>query len=112
MPNVQVLLLSAVSALLVAFMAGAVVWGEKGVLRFMELKSELRTANTDLRSIELENQRLLRTLHTLEDDRIVVERVVAEDLGWATEGTTLYHFDDAEPSRHTGTNGAAALASP
>ena len=85
-----------VPTVLVGALAATVVWGEKGVVRYVELRSELRHANTRLRAIERENQHLLREIHALERDRVVVERVVADELGWAPDGATLYRFDDSE----------------
>lgn len=81
-------------ALLLASLAFVLTVGEKGILRRMELSAELRQANADLQELELRNQRLLREIHAIERDRVIVERVVAEELGWASPGTTLYRFDD------------------
>ncbi|TVQ94575.1 MAG: hypothetical protein EA397_01425 [Deltaproteobacteria bacterium] len=93
-PLVHRLAFVIVPLVLIGAVSLAVVFGEKGVLRQHELRSELREANERLQRIELRNQRLLREIHAIEQDRVVVERVVAEELGWAAAGTTLYHFND------------------
>ena len=59
-----------------------------------ELQTELREANRSLRDLDRQNQHLLRELHALEVDPVMIERVVVDDLGWASEGTTLYAFDE------------------
>jgi cell division protein FtsB len=96
-PLVHRVLFALLPAALLSGLFATVVWGEKGLIRHAELRTELRDANNALRHLERKNQRLLRELHALDEDRIVVERVVAEDLGWASAGTTLYHF--SEPHR-------------
>ena len=70
------------------------IWGDNGLVRRLELREELEQANVDLRQTQRDNQRLLRELRLLEDDPIATERIVAEELEWAPEGTTLYRFDD------------------
>jgi cell division protein FtsB len=84
-----------VPAAVVVVLAATVAWGEKGVVRLVELRVELREANAQLRAIERKNQRLIRDIHALEQDRTAVERVVAEELGWATPQTTLYRFAES-----------------
>lgn len=91
-------------AVLPAFVIGAVVlsaiWGDNGLIRRLELRAELEQANTDLVQTQRDNQRLLRELHLLEDDPVAIERVVAEELEWAKDGTRIYVFPDAEPEAH------------
>jgi cell division protein FtsB len=85
-------------AVLPAFVIGAVVlsaiWGDNGLIRRLELREELERANVELRQTQRDNTRLLRELRLLEDDPIATERVIAEELEWATDGTTLYRFDE------------------
>lgn len=92
----QRLALVVVPGVVVVVLAATVAWGEKGVMRLVELRVELRDANAQLRAIERKNQRLIRDLHALEQDRTAVERVVAEELGWATSESTLYRFAESE----------------
>lgn len=68
------------------------IWGETGLLVRHDLRARLGTANAELAALERDNQRLIRELALLERDPIVVERQIAEELGWAREGTTLYRF--------------------
>lgn len=86
-----------VLAVLPALVIGAVVitaiWGDNGLLRREELSDELREANAELSDLQRENQRMLRELHALEEDPVAAERAVAEELGWASEHTTVYRFE-------------------
>lgn len=70
------------------------VWGEYGVLRRHELRSELAAANQDLAATERENQRLLHDLVRMEKDPVVLERMVAEELGWGQSDAVIVRFDD------------------
>lgn len=87
------ILLAVLPALVIGAVVVAAIWGDNGLLRRDELAEELSTANQELSEIQRENQRLLRELHLLEEDPVAAERAVAEELGWSTEGTTLYRFD-------------------
>ena len=93
-PAIRRLLLTGLPALLVMSVVVTTIWGEHGLLRRMHLERELRGANDTLASIERENQRLLRELSTMSDDPVVLERVAADELQWATPGTVLYRFDE------------------
>lgn len=89
------ILLAVLPALVIGAVVIVAIWGDNGLLRREDLSEELEQANSDLLELQRDNQRLLRELHLLEEDPVAAERAVAEELGWATEGTTLYRFDDA-----------------
>ena len=93
------ILLTVLPALVIIAAVVVAIWGDNGALRREELMGELRQANGELSELQRENQRLLRELHTLEEDPVAAERAVAEELGWATEGTVLYRFDDGIDDR-------------
>lgn len=86
-------LLALLPALVIASLAASAVWGESGLLARHKLASRLDVANAELAEIDRENQKLLRDL-SVEEDPVVMERLVAEELGWARKGTVLYRFDD------------------
>lgn len=81
-------------ALVIASIAASAIWGESGLLVRHQLRARLASANDDLATMERDNQRLLRDLRLMEQDPLLLERVVAEELSWAREGTVLYRFDD------------------
>lgn len=102
------ILLAVLPALVIGAVVVTAIWGDNGLLRRDELAAELKSANAELSAIQKENQRLLRELHLLEEDPVAAERAVADELGWATEGTTLYRFDDAAPGRPRPVQGQAS----
>lgn len=57
------------------------------------LVERLSASNDELARIERENQLLLWNLRRMEQDRAVLERLVAEEIGWAREGTLIVRFD-------------------
>jgi len=95
-PNIlSRLLIVVVPAVGLLVLAAHIAWGERGSFRMLELRTELREANRSLHELDRQNQRLLRELHALDNDPVIIERVVADDLGWAPAGTTLYAFDES-----------------
>lgn len=89
-------LLALLPALVIASLAASAIWGESGLLARHDLHGRLDKANADLAATERENQRLLRELRLMESDPVLLERVVAEELGWAREGDTVYRFDEGQ----------------
>lgn len=93
-------MLAILPALVLAGIGVSAIWGETGLLVRHDLRQRLDSAKGDLAGLERDNQRLIRELSLLERDPIVMEREIAEELGWAREGTTLYRFvpESAEPA--------------
>ena len=82
--------------MILSALAASAVWGESGLLARRLLADQLEHSNAELAAIDRENQRLLRQLRLMEQDPAVLERLVAEELGWAREGTTLSRVDDTD----------------
>ncbi len=92
-PVFQRVALAILPAMIIASIALFAVWGDNGLFARHRLKGEMRAANAELATIERENQALLRELHLADQDPVVLERMVAEELGWGREGSTIYRFD-------------------
>ncbi|MCO4743339.1 MAG: septum formation initiator family protein [Proteobacteria bacterium] len=92
----QRVLITVAPALLISALLVTLLWGKEGLNTRGQLRFELQTANTELAGLERDNQRLLRDLKLMEEDPVVLERMVAEELLWAAEDTTLYRFEDEE----------------
>jgi len=90
------LLLSVLPALLLVAVATSVTWGDNGLLQRHQLDAQLQTSQSELVRLERDNERILREIKAMENDPVVLERIVADELGWGTEGATLVRF--AEPS--------------
>lgn len=103
--SLQWAILSLFPALLLITLASSAVWGESGLLAREQLQERLSSSNADLAKIERENQRLLRDLRLMERDVAVLERLVAEEIGWARRGTLIVRFEEVLPSSDPGERG-------
>jgi cell division protein FtsB len=72
------------------------VRGEGGLLQYWELQDASAEAREEWASLERRNTELLFELRQLQADPIQMERLVAEELGYARPGTVLYRFEDAD----------------
>lgn len=95
--TLQRVLLTLIPAIVLASIATSAIWGESGLLVRHDLRERVARSNGELAAIERENQRLLRDLQLIDRDPVVLERMLAEELGWAREGSTIYRFDDTRP---------------
>lgn len=91
------LLLALLPALVIASIAASTLWGTNGLVARYHLQRDLDDATGRLAAIDRENQRLVRELDRMDADPMILERMVAEELGWGRPGTVLYRFEPAEP---------------
>lgn len=89
-------LLALLPAIVMASVGASTIWGESGLLARRQLERELVEANAELAAIERDNQRLLRELRLMDEDPVVLERMVAEELGWGAEGATIIRFVEGD----------------
>ncbi len=87
------LLLSVVPAALLVGLASAAVWGDGGYMARERLRAQLEASNAELAAIQRENERLLFDLRRVQRDPVVMERVVAEEIGMAREGSIVVRFE-------------------
>lgn len=73
-----------------------IIWGNKGLVRQMELKQELSEANAELAEIQRQNQRMLRKLNAMQSDSRVMERVAGEELNMGVSGARIIRFTDVD----------------
>lgn len=86
--------LSVLPAALLVLFTTVVIWGDNGVMVRHQLGVQLDAAQADLADLDGENRRLLRSMRALSADPVVLERMVADELGWSREGDVLVRFDD------------------
>lgn len=91
----QRIVLALLPALVLGGIAATAVWGENGLVARHKLRAEVRDANAELARVERENQKLLRELTNADSDPVLLERMVAEELGWGRADATLYRFEEA-----------------
>jgi cell division protein FtsB len=70
----------------------AAIWGDSGILRRSRLVSEHERVSRQLSVLRESNARLYGEITGLRTDRTVVQRVIAEELVLAPEGSTIYRF--------------------
>lgn len=96
-PLLHRLLLSLLPASVLVVVAVSAIWGDSGLLARVALRDRLDRANATVAELDRDNQRILHLLSSMERDPLVMERLVAEELGWARAGSTVYRFEpDAE----------------
>lgn len=88
------LLLSVVPAAVLVVIAASAIWGDSGLLVRHDLAARLHDANEQFADLDRENQRIVHELVSMEQDPVVLERVVAEELGWARDGAVVYRFEE------------------
>ena len=93
-PVFQRLALAVLPAMIIGSIALFAIWGDNGLFARHRLAADMRSANAELASLERENQALVRDLHIADQDPVVLERMVAEELGWGREGSVIYRFED------------------
>jgi cell division protein FtsB len=86
-------LLSLLPATLLVGVAVSAIWGDSGLLARRKLEVRLASANLVVAELDSDNQRILHLLSSMDRDPLVLERMVAEELGWAREGSTVYRFE-------------------
>lgn len=92
--SLQRAILSLLPAVLLLSFAASAVWGDSGLLARERLAERLVASNAELARIERENQRLLRDLRLMDRDPAVLERLIADEIGWSTEGTLIVRFGE------------------
>ena len=73
--GMQRLLFSIVPALILLALGTAIVFGHNGLMSQWNLRSEMRTANTELAAIERENHALLREIRLMQRDESVRDQL-------------------------------------
>lgn len=89
------IMLSWLPAVFIVGLAGVAIWGESGLMVRDRLEVQLAASLEERAAMDRDNRRLLRELRTMEEDDVVLERVVAEELGLVQPGSTLVRFHDA-----------------
>lgn len=92
---VSKIVFTAIPAAVMIALTMFIIWGNKGLVRQIELKQELSVANTELAEIQRQNQRMLRQLKAMHADPRVMERVAGEELNMGVAGARIIRFSDA-----------------
>lgn len=85
---------------LVVILAGALLFGERGLWRVAGMADHQRKLKRDIATIEAENAALRNDIAHLKSDPLTIESIARERLGMGREGEIVYHFPpngDASP---------------
>jgi cell division protein FtsB len=78
----------------VAVLAGMLAWhfvfGANGMLAYHQKKTEARTLDAEIESLQRENQRLQQEIESLKSDPQAIEREAREQLRYARPGEVIY----------------------
>ena len=88
---------AALPAAVLIGIALSAIWGENGLLEWRRLEQARVEASEQLAAIQRNNQRKQRKIRLMMSDPIVMERIIADQLGWGREGSELFKFEDTSP---------------
>lgn len=94
MRRLRALVYQVVPTLVLFGLAAYTVWGEHGYVEWTHRAREAEAARAHLAELDGENDRLMLRVRELQDDPIVLERLVADELGLVRPGGRLYVFAD------------------
>lgn len=80
---------------LIVFMLGLAVFGEKGLLRSLQYKRQKETLERELQHLEATNAALRQEIDKLRGDRRYIEGIARKELGMVRADEMVYQF----PSR-------------
>ena len=69
------------------------IFGDHGLVRRHELRTQIGETEIRLAEIERENAALRRQIRSMDKDRIGVQRLAAQELLVAPPGSTIYRFE-------------------
>ncbi len=87
-----------VSVLFAAFFGLAAADDESGLLKWLQLRADLRASQERIAAIETEIAKLRKDVADLEADPFAIERAIREDLEFARQGETVVRF--VRPGAH------------
>ena len=88
---------AALPAAVLIGIALSAIWGENGLMEWRRLEQDRVEASDQLAAIQRDNQRKQLDIRLMMSDRVVMERLIADQLGWAREGSTLIKFEGTSP---------------
>ncbi len=82
----------AVGVPLLVVLAGALVFGERGLWRVAGMADHQRQLKRDIATIEAENAALRNDISHLKSDPLTIESIARERLGMGRKGEIVYYF--------------------
>jgi cell division protein FtsB len=76
----------------IAFILYFTIFGERGLLRISHLNKEKHSAQRRLELVRNENQKLVREVDALKNDRRYLESIARRDFGMVRRNEVIYQF--------------------
>lgn len=80
----------------IAFILFFTVFGDKGLLRIVELKQDKSRIDSRLTAAKEDNERLKREIVALKSDRRYLESIARKDFGLVRSNEVIYQFPHAQ----------------
>lgn len=74
-----------------------VIYTHSGFGRYLRLRTDLRSIQTQNARLRAENERLMREVDALQTDPRALERVARSELGWVRPGEVIFDLHQPEP---------------
>ena len=81
-----------IPAVCITFILYFTVFGERGLLRIYHLNREKKDIQQRVDLIRTDNQRLVREIDALKNDRRYLESIARRDFGLVRQNETIYQF--------------------
>jgi cell division protein FtsB len=91
----------------IVFILFFTIFGERGLLRIYHLNKEKREIQQRVESIRLENQKLVREIDALKNDRRYLESIARKDFGLVRQNEIIYQFPPAPAGGEQKRDGSA-----
>ncbi len=89
-------LATAAVAIVAAWMAFHVIFGANGMVVYQSKKAEYSQVQTDVESLQKENDRLNKEVEALRTDSRAIEKAAREEFGYARPGEVIYLLPRAQ----------------
>lgn len=91
--------LKVVVGLVVLFILGFAVFGERGLFRLLSLQQQKQALALESERLQAENDRLREQVERLQNDHLYVERFAREELGMVKPGEFVLQFEESREPR-------------
>jgi cell division protein FtsB len=80
-------------SLIFLYISVSLVFGEKGVIRFLKLRSETGALRAEVDSIKRQNDDLSGQIESLQKNPDMIEELARDELGLTKEGEVIFEFE-------------------
>ena len=84
-------------ASLVSLLAFHVIFGANGMIVYHQKRTEFKSLDTEIKSLEAENERLNQRIKALKTDPKTIEKEAREQLRYAKPGEVVYSLPAEKP---------------